>query len=272
MPKELASSFQLDLFIGDSPTYQEALARYEEIRPVVKGERTLAQHSQETGLPYWRLWRNLRRFGRDGLRGLMDRRKLFSHPRGKPAIEERLPQHIQQHVVRLAIAHPFTQRELATSVQEAYQYTIDYRGIQRVLELHHLSPEALKLHHQKAQQVPLPPLLPAQQMELPLVPTTKAHRLERALGPDHLLIRFRTYREYPTEEHARWRIIELLEVGFQPRRIAKLLAIQPPVVYYWKRRFTERGLLGLTTRRPEKIPIAARLSVQVRHGGVPTGG
>jgi hypothetical protein len=32
--------------------------------------------------------------------------------------------------------------------------------------------------------------------------------LAQALGPEHLLIRFRTYREYPTEEQARWRIIE----------------------------------------------------------------
>jgi len=44
-------------------------------------------------------------------------------------------------------------------------------------------------------------------------------------------MRFRTYREYPTEEQARWRIIELLEVGFRPRRSAHLLAIQPAVVY-----------------------------------------
>jgi hypothetical protein len=33
--------------------------------------------------------------------------------------------------------------------------------------------------------------------------------LRQALGPDHLLLRFRTYRDYPTEEQARWRIIEL---------------------------------------------------------------
>jgi hypothetical protein len=30
------------------------------------------------------------------------------------------------------------------------------------------------------------------------------------LGPEHLLLRFRTYDEYPTEEQARWRMIELL--------------------------------------------------------------
>jgi len=75
-------------------------------------------------------------------------------------------------------------------------------------------------------------------------------------------MRFRTYREYPTEEQARWRIIELLEVGFRPRRIAHLLAIQPAVVYYWQRRFTACGLPGLTTRTREETAITTRVSVQ----------
>ena len=49
------SALQLHLFTSDSPAYREALARYEEIRPILKQERTLAQHSRETGLNYWRL-------------------------------------------------------------------------------------------------------------------------------------------------------------------------------------------------------------------------
>jgi len=75
-------------------------------------------------------------------------------------------------------------------------------------------------------------------------------------------MRFRTYREYPTEEQARWRIIELLEVGFRPRRIATLLAIDPHVVYYWQRRFQALGLVGLTTRTREETAITTRVSVQ----------
>jgi hypothetical protein len=35
---------------------------------------------------------------------------------------------------------------------------------------------------------------------------TLAQRLALALGPEHLLLRFRTYDEYPTEKQARWRI------------------------------------------------------------------
>jgi hypothetical protein len=52
---------------------------YEAIRPILKQERTLAQHSRETGLNDWRLWRDLRRFTRDGLLGLINRRQL-PHP------------------------------------------------------------------------------------------------------------------------------------------------------------------------------------------------
>jgi transposase InsO family protein len=89
-----------------------------------------------------------------------------------------------------------------------------------------------------------------------------AQRLALALGPEHLLLRFRTYNEYSTEEQARWRIIELLEVGFRPRRVAKLLDIQPPVVYHWKRRFDAAGLLGLTTRTRARTPLTTRVSVQ----------
>jgi hypothetical protein len=77
------------------------------------------------------------------------------------------------------------------------------------------------------------------------------------------LLRFRTYDEYPTEEQARWRIIELLEGGFRRGAMAKLLAIQPAVVYHWKRRFATQGLLGLTTQRRVGTPITTRLSVQV---------
>jgi hypothetical protein len=87
--------------------------------------------------------------------------------------------------------------------------------------------------------------------------------LEQALSPERLLIRFRTYREYPTEAQARWRIVDLLEVGFRPRRVAALLAIDPHVVSHWQRRFKADGLLGLSTRPRERTSITTRVSVQV---------
>jgi transposase len=262
MPREAASAPQLPLFVSESPVAEEVLARYEAIRPVLTGQRSLRQQSQQTGINYWRLWRDLQRFQRSGLLGLVDRRTL-PHARGTPTVDAVLPRSIQQHIVRLAIAHPFTARELARIVRECYHEPIDYRGIQRVLAQHHLSPDVLQHHRLRAQQAPVPPWPPEPPLSLPFDPTAHAQRLEHALGPEHLLIRFRTYREYPTEEQARWRIIELLEVGFRPRRIALLLAIDPHVVYYWQRRFKTSGLLGLSTRPRRRTSVASRVSVQV---------
>jgi hypothetical protein len=131
-----------------------------------------------------------------------------------------------------------------------------------VLDLHQLSPAVLRLHYQTKQQAALPPFSAGQPLDLALEPTTRAQRLLQALGPDHLLLRFRTYREYPTEEQARWRLIALLEVGFRPRRVAKLLGIQVPVVSYWQRRFQAWGLVGLTTQTRTATPITLRVSVQ----------
>ena len=76
MPQEPTGSPQLDLFVSVSPAYQDALARYEQIRPILKGERTLPHHSKATGINYWRLWRDLRRFTHSGVLGLLDRRTL----------------------------------------------------------------------------------------------------------------------------------------------------------------------------------------------------
>jgi hypothetical protein len=194
MPRDSARAPQLSLFVSDPAASPEALARYEALRPVLTGQRSLRQHSQQSGINYWRLWRDLRRFRRQGLLGLVDRRTL-RHPRGKPAVETRLPPHMRQHIVRLALAHPFTARELARIIRDGYHYAIDYRGIQRVLAQHHLSPETLRLHHHRAHQAPSPPWPPGHQLPLPFEPTAHAPRLEQALGPEHLLIRFRTYWE-----------------------------------------------------------------------------
>jgi hypothetical protein len=74
MPRDSACAPQLPLFVRDPAASPEALARYEAIRPVLKGERSLRQQSQRTGINYWRLWRDLRRFQRAGLLGLVDQR------------------------------------------------------------------------------------------------------------------------------------------------------------------------------------------------------
>jgi hypothetical protein len=101
MPRDSAHAPQLPLFVHDTVGYPDALTRYEAIRPVPKGERSLQQQSHQTGINYWRLWRERRFWRIYGLLGLIDRRTL-PQTRGKPGAAVFRPRHIQQHVVRLA--------------------------------------------------------------------------------------------------------------------------------------------------------------------------
>jgi hypothetical protein len=189
--------------------------------------------------------------------------RTLPHARGKPGAAVFLPQHLQQHVARLAMAHPFTARELARMVRDSYRSAVDHRGIQRVLAQHQRSPEVLQRQHQRARRAPSPPWPPGHQFGLPCEPTTHAQRLAQALGPEPLLIRCRSDQEYPTDEQARWRIIEWREVGVRPRCVAALLAVDPHVVYHWPRRCKADGFLGLSTRPRERTSISPRVSVQV---------
>jgi hypothetical protein len=145
---------------------------------------------------------------RAGLVGRLDRRTL-PHARGKVPIEARVPPYVQQQILRLALAHPFTARERAQIIQTCYEMTLEHRGIRRVLDLHQLSPAVLQRHYQTTQQTSRPPFPFGPQLDLALAPTSRAQRLAQALGPAQLLMRFRTSRAYPTEEQARWQLIEL---------------------------------------------------------------
>jgi hypothetical protein len=208
MPRDSAHALQLPLFVRDTAVFPEALARYESIRPILKGKRSLRRRRQQTGINDWRLWRDLQYFRGDGLLGL-------------------------------SIGTPCPMRG------------------ENLL----LSPKVFQRHRQRARQAPSPPWPSGHQLGLPFEPTARAQRVEPALGPEYLLICFRTYREYPTEAQARWRIIEWLEVGFRPRRVARLLAIDPHVVDHWQRRFKTAGLLRLSTRPRERPSIRTRVSV-----------
>jgi hypothetical protein len=52
MPQAPAHVLQLDIFLSDARAHCDALTRYETIRPILRQERTLAQHSRITGLSY----------------------------------------------------------------------------------------------------------------------------------------------------------------------------------------------------------------------------
>jgi hypothetical protein len=112
MPTGATPSPQLDLFVRQTPAYQKAFARDDVLRPILQGQSTLVQQRRATGIPYHRLWPDLRRFQHAGMVGLLERRPL-PHARGKPPIDARVPREIQPQVVRLALAHPCTTRALA---------------------------------------------------------------------------------------------------------------------------------------------------------------
>jgi hypothetical protein len=117
MPRDVARAPQLPRFVHAPAASPEVLARSEALRPVLKGERSLPPQSHGTGLNYWRLWRDLRRFQRAGLLGLLDQRTR-PYRRGKPAVQDLLPRPMPPPIVRLALAHPFTARELARMVRD----------------------------------------------------------------------------------------------------------------------------------------------------------
>src|SRR4029450_9362154 len=105
MSTATSPSPQLDLFLRDTLAYQKALARYERLRPILQGQRTLTEQSGATGIPYHQLWQHWRRFQRAGLVGLLDHRTL-PHQRGASLVDVRVPLHVQQQMVRLARAPP----------------------------------------------------------------------------------------------------------------------------------------------------------------------
>jgi hypothetical protein len=49
MPRASARALQLPLFVSDPTTSPEVLARYEALRPVLTGQRSLRQQSQQSG-------------------------------------------------------------------------------------------------------------------------------------------------------------------------------------------------------------------------------
>jgi hypothetical protein len=53
---------------------------------------------------------------------------------------------------------------------------MDHRGIRRVLDFHHLSPDVLRQHDDTLPHAPLPPVLAGPPLSLPLEPPTLAQR------------------------------------------------------------------------------------------------
>jgi hypothetical protein len=163
----------------DTTAYQQALARDDRLRPILQGQSTLTQQSHATGIPDNPLWRDLWRLQRAGLVGLLAQWTL-PHTRNMSALDVRVPRHVPHPIGRLALAHPFTARALARIVQTCYALSMEHRGMRRVLALHQLAPEVLRLHDQTTQQARLPPCSTGQPLDCALAPTTPVQRLLQA--------------------------------------------------------------------------------------------
>ena len=94
----------------------------------------------------------------------------------------------------------FSLRELATIVGKEHNRTIDHKTVSRILGQY----EALFTFSQSNEAI------------------------------EHLLIRFRRYREYTPIVAGRYRIIELLETGWKISRICEVMQVSRRLVYYWQ--------------------------------------
>src|SRR6516165_446248 len=97
MPTEATPSLQLDFFLRDTTAYQQALARYDRLRPILQGQATLTQQSQATGISSNQLWRDLQRLQHAGLVGLLNHRPL-PPTRGMSSLDARIPLHVQHQI------------------------------------------------------------------------------------------------------------------------------------------------------------------------------
>ena len=182
--------------ISDFTHYQdEAHLKYEIIRPVLLGQITTRNRVQELRLHEKTLTKYLKHFHNNGYAELLDQRHGPSEQRGE------LNDAQKAHLIMLSLAYDgFSLRELATIVGKEHNRTIDHKTVSRILGQY----EALFTFSQSNEAI------------------------------EHLLIRFRRYREYTPIVAGRYRIIELLETGWKISRICEVMQVSRRLVYYWQ--------------------------------------
>jgi putative transposase len=100
--------------------------RYEEIRPLVLFDASVAERAQEVGTSASTLYRRLDRFAEEGMGS------LFDAPAAK---RKRLPPAVRRLIVDLKAEHPrFNLNEIANVVRAAFGRKPDVRSVGRVLE------------------------------------------------------------------------------------------------------------------------------------------
>jgi len=201
----------------------EAHLKYEIIRPVLLEQTTARSRAFELQLHEKTISKYLRRFRNEGYTGLLDQRHGPLRRKGE------LSKVQQAHLIILRLAHDgFSLRELATIVGREHDRTIDYKTVSRVLQQY----EALFTFSQSEE------------------------------ATEHLLIRFRRYDEYTPIVAGRYRIIELLEAGWQAKTICEVMQVSRSLVYLWKYRFETEGILGLYNKPPIRSHFEEVVSIE----------
>ncbi len=99
--------------------------RYEEIRPLVLFDVSVAERAREVGTSASTLYRRLDRFAEDGMESLFD---------APTARRRRLPPAVRRLIVDLKAEHPaFNLNEIANVVRAAFGTKPDVRSVERVL-------------------------------------------------------------------------------------------------------------------------------------------
>jgi transposase len=100
--------------------------RYEQIRPLVLFDVSVAKRAQEVGTSASTLYRRLDRFSKEGMESLFDT---------PTTTRNRLPPAIRRLVVDLKAEYPaFGLNEIANIVHACFDRRPDYRSVARVLE------------------------------------------------------------------------------------------------------------------------------------------
>ena len=126
----------------DSPAFQQLALQfldpiqhdYEAIRPLLFGDATLSQRSDETNIPSSTLSDYARRFLEHGMDGLRDRRTQPTAPADHP-----FPTEVAAHILYLKQVYPpMAYREIVRILHRKFGYQTNHHTVKRFLDRHAL--------------------------------------------------------------------------------------------------------------------------------------
>ena len=121
------------------------IQRYELIRPILKGEKTPKQASEETGVPLSTIYYYLKRFreGGEEMESLADKSHANqSHPRW-------LTQEDKEKIVQYKLQHPhLSSRKIAEALAEKSILKINYHSVADILKELDLAAPFFPTNHQ----------------------------------------------------------------------------------------------------------------------------